>query len=262
MPLAEDMKHIVENIVTSYDARIQSIESIFDTTHQLLEGFHGSFLDTRQEREKLNAELRESLARNGSLRKKDFDNMMQGILSTQERREKEVRNLLNIYVNEHKEMAQALRESLDKFKDFLAKGETQRVREFQEMIKQILAKQDQRRKGVTSKLKEFQKEQQEMAKRLKDLLVKGGALRIKDLKSMLKDFKAQHKERVAQREERREKVQSMLGDFKKENLGVAKNWRTIQKNMARRRSYSPLAVNIDVEKGSSKKGAGSKHRKL
>lgn len=247
------MKNIVEDIVSSYETRIESIESIFDTTHQLLADFQDSFLDTRQEREKLNSELRESLAKNESLRKKDFNNMMQGILSIQDEREKEARSILRNYLNEHKEMAFALRENLSKGKDALAKGEAERIKEFQEMIKGILAKQEERKDEVTSKLKEFQKEQQEMAKRLKELLTKGSQLRIRDLKSMLKEFKAQHKERIARQEERREEVCNMLGDFKKERVEAAKNWQAVQKKMARRRASSPEAINIDAQKSSSNK---------
>ena len=215
MPLAEDIKDVVEDIISSYESRVYSIGAVFDTTHQILQGFQDSFLDTKQEREKLNAELRENLAKNESLRRKDFDHMMQGILSTQDEKEKEVRNLLNGYLNGQKEMAQALRENLKKFKDSLARGEVGRVKEFQRMIKGILARQDARREDVTSNLKGFQNEQQEMAKRLKELLSKGNNLRIKDFKTMLKEFKNQHQERIVCREERREKVRSMLGEFKK-----------------------------------------------
>jgi len=139
MPSARDMEHIVNNIFSSYEARIQSMGEIFDTTHQLLKGFQESFLDTKQERKKINAALRENLAKNGSLRRKDFDNMMQGILSIQDKREKEVRNLLNSYLNEQREMAQALRERLERFKDSLARGEALRLVEFQSLIKEILA---------------------------------------------------------------------------------------------------------------------------
>jgi len=232
------MEHIVNNIFSSYETRIQSIGEIFNTTHQLLKGFQESFLDTKQEREKINAALRENLAKNGSLRRKDFDNMMQGILSTQDEREKEVRNLLNSYLNEQREMAQALRERLERFKDSLARGEAIRLEEFQSLIKKILAKQDERKDEVTSGLKEFQKEQEVLAKRLKELLAKGRELRIRDFKLMLKEFKAQHQERIARQEERREGVRSMLGDFKKERVEVAKNWRDVQKKMARRRTKS------------------------
>ena len=56
--------------------------------------------------------------------------MMQGVLSVQEEREAEVKNLLKGYLNQQREMAHTLRENLAKFKDVLAKGDVQRVKEF------------------------------------------------------------------------------------------------------------------------------------
>ena len=240
--LTEDLNNIINNILYSYEIRIKSIGSIFDTTHQILQGFQDDLFDTRQEREKISAELRESLAKNESLRRKDFDNMMQGILITQNEREKEVRNLLNRYLNEQKEMAQALRKNLESVKDSLAKGEAQRLKEFQEMIKEILANQDKRKEEVTSRLKEFQNEQKVLASRLKELLSKGKELRIRDFKSMLIEFKSQHKERIALQEERKEMVHNMLEGFKKERVEAAENWRLIQKKKVQRRDSSPKAI--------------------
>ena len=49
MPLAEDMKNIVEDIISSYEARIQGIGAIFDGTHQLLEGFQEGLQEGLQE---------------------------------------------------------------------------------------------------------------------------------------------------------------------------------------------------------------------
>jgi uncharacterized phage infection (PIP) family protein YhgE len=246
MPLAEDMKNIVESIISSYEARVQSIGAIFDTTHQLLEGFQDSFLDTKQEQEKINTELRENLAKNESLRKKDFDNMMQDILSSQDQREKQVRSLLKDYLNEQREMANALGESLGNVKDALSKGEVQRIKEFQTAITEILAEQEQRKQEVSSKLKEFQKNQQEMAKRLKELLGKGEELRIKDIKSMLAEFKIQHKEWIVRQKEREKEVQNILGAFKGQRLEAAENWQAMQKKMAQRKADSQTAVGVSA----------------
>jgi len=213
--ISNGMKNIVDNIVSSYETRIQSIGTLFDATHQVLQGFHDSLLDTREEREKLNGELRENLAKSKSLRRKDFDNLMESIILTQNEREKEVRNLLNSYLHGQKEMAQDLRENLEGFRDSLAKGEAQRVKTFQEMIKEILIKQEGRKDEVTSKLKEFKKEQKMLASRLKELLSKGKELRIRDFKSMLKEFKARYKERLARQEERKKETCQLLGEFKR-----------------------------------------------
>jgi len=229
MPLTEDMKNIADiDIVSSYEAKIRSIGAIFDTTHQLLQDFQGSFLDTKQEREKLRAELRENLAKNESLRKKDFDNMMQEILSIQERGEKEVRNLLNNYLNEQKEMAHTLRNNLAKVKDALAKGDAGMVKEIQVVIKGILANQEERKEKAIFKLKEFQKDQQQMTKRLEELLAKGKELRIKDLKLMLAEFKRQHEERISRQQQRKKAVQTM------------------QKKMAEERAIPSAAVNVGM----------------
>ncbi|MBU2540706.1 MAG: hypothetical protein KJ593_02290 [Candidatus Omnitrophica bacterium] len=211
MPEILDLKNAAENAIFSYETRIESVRAIFDTTHQILDDFQETFLDNKEEGRKINTELRDILAHNEHLRKKDFDSMTQGILSAQEEREAEVKNLLKGYLNQQREMARILRENLAKFKDALAKGDVQRVKEFQEMTKEVLANQDARKEEVSSKLKEFQKEQQEMAERLKALLAKGRSLRIRDLKEMLQGFRAQHKGRLAHQIERRQEVNKILG---------------------------------------------------
>ncbi len=218
IPLIKDMHDIVVDIVSSYETRIDSIQSIFETNHQIFEGFQDSFFDTKREIEKVNTELRDRFARYGSLRKRDFDTMMQGILSSQDKKEKEVRNLLNNYIHEQKDMINSLRDNFSKIRHALDQGEVERIKESQEMIKRIFTKQEERKKEVTSKLETFQKGQQEMAKRLKNLLTKGREIRLNDLKSLLEEFKAQQKERIVHRQERRKQVIGMLGKFKKERI--------------------------------------------
>ena len=208
--LVEETQTIFNNIVTPYEISIEHMESLFDMTHQLFNSFQNAFLDEKQECEINNAELRESLAQNTSLRRKDFDHMMQGIFADQEEKEGEVRSLLNSYLNEQKEMTRTLKDNLGKVREALARGEAERIKEFHAMLNEIFVRQDERKKEVIFRLKEFQKEQQEMAKRLKDLLAKGRELRIDDLKLLLKEFKKERKERIVRQKERREEVIGML----------------------------------------------------
>jgi len=230
MPIVEDREHTENNAVFFRNAKLESLSAISDATCQILQNFQDaifvvdstfrdakqdSILDLKQEREQIKTELREGLAQNKSLRRKDFDNMMQGILSMQDEREKEGRHLLNNYLLAQKNMSDTLRENLAKFKDSLIKGEIERGKEFQKIIKEILARQEERRNEVASMLKEFQEEQQEMVRKLRELLVKGMDLRIRDFKGMLEEFNIYHKERIIRREERKEEVQRMLGDFRK-----------------------------------------------
>jgi hypothetical protein len=246
MPLEEDIDDTIGNIISSYEAKIRSIGAIFDTTHQLLNSFQVSFLDTRQQRERLNAELRENLAQNESLRKRDFDNMMQDILSAQDEREKQARDLLNSYLDEQKEMAAILRSNLAKVKDALAQGQAQRAKEFQGAIKEILAKQEERKRKAILKLEEFQQGQKDMLTGLRRLLDKGSEIRIKDLKSMLAAFKPQHKGRAIQPKKEKETVQMAPGDFDGDRLDMAEGRQTMQERMTEGIITSSAAVNASA----------------
>jgi hypothetical protein len=248
MPSAQDAEHFMRSAFSSYEVGIQNIESLFSASLQILEGFQEAFLDTKQERDKINTQLRDTLARNESLRRKDFDNMMQGVLSIQDERAKEVRNLLNSYLNEQKEIAQALKDNLGNFNDSLERGEDGRVNESRALIKEILDRQEVRKKEVISRLEEFQKEQKALESRLKDLLANGREARIRDFKYMLKEFKAKDKERLARRNERKKEVRHLLGSFKKERDEAAKNWRTMQIELAYKRAASKKGVNLRAPK--------------
>ena len=184
--LLADKENILENIISSYETRIQSIEAFFEATGQIFQDFQDSLLDTRAEREKINSQLRENLAKNESLRKKDFDRMMSVISSHLDESEQEVRQLSQKYLSEQTKLVQQLREGLRDFKDALTEGQAEKVKELQTLIKEILAKQDESKNKVTSKLKEFQQGQQQTSKMLRDLLAKGEELRIRDFKAMLK----------------------------------------------------------------------------
>jgi chromosome segregation ATPase len=207
-------ENILENMISSYEVRIQSVEAFFEATGQIFQDFQESLLNTRQEREKINNRLKENLARNESLRKKDFDRMMNIVFLYQEQSEQEIRKLSKEYLGEQTKLAQQLREGLRNFKDALTQGQTEKVKELQTLIKEILARQDESKIEVTSKLKEFQQGQQQTSEMLGDLLSRGEDLRIRDFKAMLTEFKKQRKERITCQERRRREVKDMLGEFK------------------------------------------------
>ncbi len=222
LDLPPSAKNIIEDIIASYETKIENINSFFETTYLILGEFQEPLLETKEERGEINSQLQDLLAKNEHLRRTDFNRMMQGILAIQVENEKEIKNLVNSFLAEQKEMVSLLRDNLTRIKAAMANGQGVEIKESKELISQILAQQDKRKLEVSLKLKEFQKEQKEMTQRLLELLVKGRNLRIKDLKLMFKEFDAQHKGRVAQQEERKvevkkrkEEVRGMLVDFKK-----------------------------------------------
>jgi uncharacterized phage infection (PIP) family protein YhgE len=218
MSLAAEKETVLDSIISSYEARIRSIEAFFDTTGHIFQDFQDSLLNTRAEREKINSQLKESLAKNGSLRKKDFDRMMSIISTHLDQGELEVRQLSQKYLNEQTKLVQQLREGLRNFKDALTEGQAEKIKELQTLIKEILSKQDESRNEVTSKLKEFQQGQQQTSKMLRDLLAKGEKLRIRDFKAMLAEFEKQREQRIACQERRRKEVRAMVGKFKAKRM--------------------------------------------
>jgi len=263
MPETIDFKNIVEDITTIYQTKIENMGSLFETTQLILNEFQEPLLKTKQVKEEINAQLQDLLAKNEHLRRKDFDRMMQSIFCAQVEKEKEIRDLVNNYLIEQKEMINLLKDYLTKIKDAIANGQVLKAKEpLKNTLTQILIQQDKRKQEVASKLKEFQKEQREMTEKLFSLLAKGKDLRIRDLKAMLKEFEIQHKERLSRQVERKEEVQkikeaarSMLDEFKKKRLESAKSWQWRQKTI----SPAPLAtenlseaerlgVNIDAAK--------------
>ena len=206
-----------EEIISSYEEKMKSISAIIDTQTVLGE-FQESMSTTKQERERLRAELRDVLAKSESLRKKDFDTMMSAILSSQDVREKEVRDLLNNYLAEQKDMARTLREGLGSFRGSLNKDNMDRIKEFHQMLQEVLKEQEERKAEVTAKLKAFQEEQSELSSTLVGLLSKGRELRIKDLKQMLRQFKTLANDRVAEHQDRKENVQLLLKSFRMERI--------------------------------------------
>ncbi|MDD3978153.1 MAG: hypothetical protein PHI15_08390 [Methanomicrobium sp.] len=236
MPGVLDVRDVVDDIISSYEERIKSIGLIFDNTNVILDEYHELVSNTKAERENLKVRLRDVLSKNDSLRKKDFDNMVGSIMSLQDERENEVRSLLNGYINEQREMARVLKENLGMFRDTLGKNNVQRVRNFREMLKKIIIEQDNRKNEIDAKLKAFQEEQSEISVSLKELLSMGRELRIKDLKLMLRRLETQSKERTAQARQRREEVQRMLDEFKKERFEWAND-----RKIAREQTAQELA---------------------
>ena len=217
-----DLKNFVDDIGFIYHTQIENMDSLIQTTQLILNEFQEPLqplLKTKQIREEINNQLKDLLSQNEHLRRKDFDRMMQSILYAQIEKEKDIRYLVNCYLTEQKVMINLLRDHLTKIKDAIAKGKAVVAQESQNTLTQILIQQDKGKQEVTSKLKEFQKEQHEMTDGLLELLAKGRELRIKDLKSMLMEFKTSHKERKVEVQKRREAVHDMLVDCKKKRVG-------------------------------------------
>jgi len=215
MAVVGDMKRVAEEIVSSYQSRISTVAAIIDDTHHLLEDF-------KTKRNEMSGQLKEALARQGSLRKKDFDSMMQEILFHQDEREKEVRDLLKTFFEEQKEVAEIIKKSL-------TGAEKIRIDDFKKMLQDIQAKQRTRENEVSVTLKEFQTEYKEMAESLRSLLDKREAIRIKDFKDVMGNIRSRQIERAKE-------VRTKLDEFRKERHDRASQWYRLTETMAKKRA--------------------------
>ncbi len=215
MGIVEDMKRVAEEIVSSYQSRISTVATIIDNTHQLLEDF-------KTKRNEMSNQLKETLAKEESLRKKDFDNMMREILSHQDEREQQVKELLKTFFEEQKEIAEIIKKNL-------SEGEKIRINDFKKTLEDIQVRQKAREYEVSTRLKEFQEGYKEMSDSLRSLLNKGEAIRIKDFKEMLRNIHS----RQAEREE---EVRKKLNGFKKERQDMASQWNRLTAVMAEKRA--------------------------
>ena len=181
--IAEEMGRLARELIASYEARVSSVEHIIEATHEMLEAF-------RSQREAMRIQLRETLARAASLRRRDFDAMMQGILVGQEERQERIKEAMRGYLSGHKATAQALKEALSlrlgRTQAGLANGKAKRIETVEELLGGIVARRQQREQEVTALLAEFQREQEEIARTLGGLLSNGGSLKVKEFKATLK----------------------------------------------------------------------------
>ncbi|MBU4350852.1 hypothetical protein L6250_00735 [Candidatus Parcubacteria bacterium] len=151
--MKNDLKNLAEDIVASYNARVKVVGEIVEDTHEILDGF-------KKKREEMSGNLREILAKFESLRKKDFNAMMQDILATQQKREENVKKMLADFREEEVGMAERL-------KSLLKKGEEVRLVDFKKTLVHIQEDQKIRETDTTERVKtELTVMQEEVSKML------------------------------------------------------------------------------------------------
>jgi predicted nucleic acid-binding Zn-ribbon protein len=179
----------LENIMTSYESRIhkiqtafQSSETITESSHNLFENVHQSLTDLKNNRIVLNEKLCETLAKNSSLRKKDYNLMMAGILDAVDEKEKEAESLFLDFIESQKQTAHELKESLLSIKDVATKDATQEILLIKEQLAQITISQEANKERIMKTFTNFQQLHNTMIESLEKLLEKEGHIILNDLK--------------------------------------------------------------------------------
>ena len=100
------MREILEKAIDSYKLQVKTVTGLINQVIQLLKDFH-------LEQEELLVELRDLLAQATSLRKRDFDKMIEDIRSHRRLREAEVTQIVENFLREEEAMIAELRSFLN-----------------------------------------------------------------------------------------------------------------------------------------------------
>jgi len=180
-----------DNIITSYETRIQKIQTAFqssenitESSHSLFDNVHKSLDELKKERDRLNSRLCETLAKKGSLRKKDYNSLMAGILSVLDEKERVAESQFLSFIEAQKETAQSLKNSLLGIKDITSQDAEKKITIIKEQLSQVSKLQEMRKVTVMKTFMDFQQMHNRMIKCLENLLEKGDHILIQDIKKV------------------------------------------------------------------------------
>ncbi len=220
------MKELVLDLITSYENRVSTVEKLITTAYEAASDFDESFGELDRERERLKTSLQEVLAKNCSLRRKDFNRFIEGALFDSEMKRKEieekrklVRGKLKEYLDEQKELVTCLRKQLVNF----TQGETDN-NGLETLLNNIKTICQDKGEQVFAMLRDFQRQlegsqrdDKEINYRLGRLVKRDKFLRIEDMRQ-LEATKA-HQNRKAERELRQQAVERLLAHFNQQRQG-------------------------------------------
>ena len=216
------MEPVLE-LITSYESRIATVEELMTTAYQATVTSNGSFDILDEERERLKTGLQKTLAKNCSLRKKDFNRLLERLLSDStknreaiEKERSQVREKVKEYLDEQKQLASYLRQQLVELtQEKMDKGCLDAV------IGKIKASYEDTGQRLFTILRDFQlhlevfqREQEEINHKLQRLMERGESLSLKDVRQL--EAAKTHQERKADRELRREEVDRLLAHFRQQ----------------------------------------------
>ena len=128
------MESYFNDFIKNYKDRIDKIQIAFQSTERitaeayaLSDNIQGSFSELKSERYILNRQLSEILAKNASLRKKDYYGIMADILYELDEKEKDAGKKFKKFIEAQKDIAQLLKNSLLDLKDINSKDAKNKI---------------------------------------------------------------------------------------------------------------------------------------
>jgi len=181
----DNMQSVVDNILNSYEERVETVGRVMQGTMALLDRLS-------REQAEMALQLRDTLAKKESLRKRDFDYLLEDIVLRNLDKEKKVKEqVLENFQKEEEEM-------VARFRSILTGAEKIKLSEFRSLSNEILERLDRREKEAGDVLRSFHIEQEELAAGLRKLVEKGDQIKIKDFKTVTENLRARQLERESE----------------------------------------------------------------
>jgi len=217
------MKDMVLDLINSYEHRVVTVESLINSAYETTVDSDEGLSQAYETGQKLRAEIRETLVRNCSLRRKDFDAFASKVFSSIDTKKMEIENqrkltreILKAYLGRQKELVTSLKEQLAKFS---LEGSN---RDSLELILSAI-KTSQKEDGeqtfallrdIQFRLKTFRQELADLNDNLQRILKRGELLKLEDLRQLQSALA--HERRKAEKEVRKEDVSRLLAHFNRE----------------------------------------------
>lgn len=196
----------LEEIINSYELNVSTVTSLIRQVVRKVKIFH-------REQTQMAEKLKDILAKNRSLRRKDFDTMIADIQIQQAKREKGITHMIENFCKEEEETVAGLRE-------ILSGKSSSTIESFNILKKKMLGRPKEREKRLSRMLKNFHRDQEEIAVVLRKLLEKGPAVRIKDLKAMIRAFQIEHQDEISG-------VDEILEEFERVKDEIGSQWQNV-----------------------------------
>jgi len=226
------MKSLVLDLIESYDHRLSTVESLVSNTYETTASSEDAFENMRHvqdEGERLIVSLRETLARNCHLRRRDFDLLTERILGNvqatkqiMEEERAQIREHLACYLRIQKGLIRLLRERLGGF----VSGDCTRD-DLEATLDEIKNNCLDEGTRVFTQLSSFQqkagthrREQELLNNRMQRLLERGQQITLEDLRQ-IKAVRVQE-ERKNDRQTRRGDVERLLAHFKEKRSSAVR----------------------------------------
>lgn len=188
---ASNVNDFIETLISSYESRIKSIETVFnqsdaitESSFGLLKDFSNSLKAYKAERETINSQLRENLSKNGSLRKKDYNRMMEDVLNRLDEKELEAEKYFYQFIGDQKAMTQSLKKGILEVKDNLQNNNSERINNFRAELVNISQALEEKKEMVVKHFLDYQKIHHKTIDKFKMLLAKGDRIFVREVKEV------------------------------------------------------------------------------